>query len=124
MRAIAIVDGEHYPEVVRAALEELPYDFVGVMFVGGSEKLRGAPDYGVPVVEDAGGAEIAVDLSDEPVLSPARRFELASPRPDELKSVLSRLHLDATVAKAPQPTLRADLTGPKGKLPLPASAQR
>ena len=78
MRAIAIVDGEHYPDVVRAALEELPYDFVGVMFVGGSEKLRGAPDYGVPVVEDAGGAEIAVDLSDEPVLSPARRFELAS----------------------------------------------
>ena len=52
------------------------------------------------------------------------RFELASPRPDELKSVLSRLHLDATVANAPQPTLRADLTGPKGKLPLPASAQR
>jgi Glyoxalase-like domain len=51
------------------------------------------------------------------------RFELASPRADELRSVVSRLHLDAMVAKAPQPALRADLTGPKGKLSLPASAQ-
>lgn len=78
MKALAIVDGEHYPDVVRAALEELPYEFVGVMLLGGSEKLRGAPDYGVPIVEDARDAEIAIDLSDEPVLSPARRFALAS----------------------------------------------
>ncbi len=78
MRALAIIDGEHYPEVVRAALDELPYEFVGVMLVGGSEKVRGAPDYGVPIVDDAGDAEIVVDLSDEPVLSPARRFALAS----------------------------------------------
>ncbi|HLY95536.1 MAG TPA: hypothetical protein VKP14_11885 [Gaiellaceae bacterium] len=78
MKALAIVDGEHYPDVVRAALEELPYEFVGVMLVGGSEKLRGTPDYGVPLRDDAGDAEIAVDLSDEPVLSPSRRFALAS----------------------------------------------
>ncbi|HZC30255.1 MAG TPA: hypothetical protein VE261_01975 [Gaiellaceae bacterium] len=78
MKALAIVDGEHYPDVVREALDELPYDFVGVMLVGGTEKLRGAPDYGVPIVFEAGDAEIAVDLSDEPVLSPAKRFALAS----------------------------------------------
>ena len=79
MRAIAIVDGEHYPEVVRAALAELPYEFVAVRLVGGTEKLRGAPDYGVPVIADGiAGAEIAVDLSDEPVLEPRRRFALAS----------------------------------------------
>jgi cyclic 2,3-diphosphoglycerate synthase len=79
VRAIAIVDGEHYPDVVRAALEELPYEFVAVRFVGGTDKLRGTPDYGVPIVEEGtGGAEIAVDLSDEPVLGPRRRLALAS----------------------------------------------
>lgn len=78
MRAIAIVDGEHYPDVVRAALHELPYEFVGVMLIGGTEKLRGTPDYGVPIVEDPGEAEVVVDLSDEPVLTPELRLQLAS----------------------------------------------
>ena len=78
MRAIAIVDGEHYPDVVREALNELPYEFVGVMLIGGTEKLRGAPDYGVPIVEDPGEAEVVVDLSDEPVLTPELRLQLAS----------------------------------------------
>jgi cyclic 2,3-diphosphoglycerate synthase len=78
VRAIAVVDGEHYPDVVRDALAELPYEFVGVMFVGGAEKLRGDPDYGVPIVDELRGAEIVVDLSDEPVLDPASRLELAS----------------------------------------------
>jgi cyclic 2,3-diphosphoglycerate synthetase len=78
VKAVAIVDGEHYPDVVRAALAELPYDFVGVMLVGGSEKLRGEPDYGVPLVSEPGAAEIAVDLSDEPVLDPQTRLFLAS----------------------------------------------
>src|SRR5439155_23881298 len=78
MRALAIVDGEHYPDVVREALQELPYTFVGVMLVGGTEKLRGEPDYGVPLVEGPGDAEIVVDLSDEPVLTPELRLQLAS----------------------------------------------
>jgi len=78
VRAIAIVDGEHYPDVVRDALAELPYDFVGVMLIGGTEKLRGEPDYGVPLVEDPGDASIVVDLSDEPVLDPETRLALAS----------------------------------------------
>jgi cyclic 2,3-diphosphoglycerate synthetase len=75
---LAIVDGEHYPDVVREALSELPYEFVGAMLVGGTEKLRGAPDYGVPLRDAPGDAEIAVDLSDEPVLDPRRRLLLAS----------------------------------------------
>ena len=78
MKAVAIVDGEHYPDVVRDALAELPYEFVGVMLVGGTEKLRGTPDYGVPMVSEPGDAEIAVDLSDEPVLDPRTRLHLAS----------------------------------------------
>jgi cyclic 2,3-diphosphoglycerate synthetase len=76
---VALVDGEHYPDVVRDALAELPYEFVGVILVGGVEKLRdGTPDYGVPIVEGPGEAEIVVDLSDEPVLTPSRRLMLAS----------------------------------------------
>jgi cyclic 2,3-diphosphoglycerate synthetase len=78
MRAVAVVDGEHYPDVVRDALAELPYEFVGVLLVGGTEKLRGEPDYGVPILDDLGDAEIVVDLSDEPVLDLERRLALAS----------------------------------------------
>ena len=65
MKAVAIVDGEHYPEVVRAALAELPYEFVAVRLVGGTEKLRGTPDYGVPIVEDVPDVDVAIDLTDE-----------------------------------------------------------
>lgn len=84
MRALAIVDGEHYPPVVRDALAELPYDFVAAVLVGGMEKLRSEESYGVPLVEDVDAAfaryqpEIVVDLSDEPVLGPVERFALAS----------------------------------------------
>jgi cyclic 2,3-diphosphoglycerate synthetase len=78
VKALAIVDGEHYPDVVREALAQLPYEFVGVMLVGGTEKLRGEPDYGVPLVEEPGDAEIVVDLSDEPVLTPELRLALAA----------------------------------------------
>src|SRR3954452_14776459 len=46
--------------------------------VGGTEKLRGDADYGVPLVDGFGDAEIVVDLSDEPVLGPAARMRWAS----------------------------------------------
>jgi predicted GTPase len=36
VRALAVIDGEHYAPVVRAALEELPYDFVAAHVVGGT----------------------------------------------------------------------------------------
>ena len=84
MKALAIVDGEHYAPVVRDALAELPYEFVAAVLVGGTEKLRGGEDYGVPLVEDVETAlarfapEVVVDLSDEPVLGPVERFALAS----------------------------------------------
>ena len=84
MRALAIVDGEHYPPVVRDAFAELAYDVVAAVLVGGREKLRGGEDYGVPLAEDVVAGieryrpEIVVDLSDEPVLGPVERFALAS----------------------------------------------
>ena len=83
VNAIVVIDGEHYPPVVRDALAALPYDVIGVWPAGGTEKLRGGEQrtseaYGVPVVEGFEGAEIVVDLSDEPVMSPPRRFAVAS----------------------------------------------
>jgi cyclic 2,3-diphosphoglycerate synthetase len=83
-RALALIDGEHYAPVVRDALAGLPHDVVGALLVGGTEKLRGDDDYGVPIVTDLDEAlarfepEVAVDLSDEPVLGPRERFQLAS----------------------------------------------
>ena len=83
-RVVVVVDGEHYPSVVRDALAELPYDVVAVVLVGGTEKLRGDPDYGVPLAASLEAAvaehspDVVVDLSDEPVLGPAERMALAS----------------------------------------------
>jgi cyclic 2,3-diphosphoglycerate synthetase len=83
-RALALIDGEHYAPVVRAALAELPYEFVAAHVVGGMEKLRGDDDYGLTVAVDLDGAlaehrpELVVDLSDEPVLGPKERFRLVS----------------------------------------------
>jgi len=83
-RALAIIDGEHYPPVVRDALAGLPHDVVAAVLVGGTEKLRGEEDYGVPLAPTVEAAidryrpEIVVDLSDEPVLGPVERFALAS----------------------------------------------
>lgn len=80
MRALALIDGEHYAPVVREALAALPYDVVAALVVGGTEKLRGGEDYGVPVVEslDAVEVDVVFDLSDEPVLGPRARFLWAS----------------------------------------------
>ncbi len=102
-RAIVLIDGEHYAPVVRDALEALPYEFVGALLVGGTEKLRPAgaagagkfgrapaasptalpayaDDYGVPLVDalDTVDADLVVDLSDEPVLGPRERLLWAS----------------------------------------------
>ena len=84
MRAVAIVDGEHYVSVVRHALEELPYDFAAAVLIGGQEKLRGGEEYGIPLAAgldeaiERYGPEVVVDLSDEPVLGPPERLALAS----------------------------------------------
>jgi cyclic 2,3-diphosphoglycerate synthetase len=83
-RALALIDGEHYAPVVRDALAELPYEFVAAFLVGGTEKLSGDDEYGVPLVDDLEaaidelGPDAIVDLSDEPVLGPRERFRYAS----------------------------------------------
>lgn len=94
-RVVALIDGEHYPPVVRFALSALgqEYDVAAAVFVGGTEKVdadAGASTYGVPVITGADpvraieaaierySPDALVDLSDEPVLSAADRFRLAT----------------------------------------------
>ncbi len=91
-RVVVLIDGEHYPPVVRGALVELAreHDVLAAVFAGGTEKVDAGDVYGVPVVRGV-SAEAAladaialhapqavIDLSDEPVLSAADRFRLAS----------------------------------------------
>ncbi|MDQ3890193.1 MAG: 2,3-diphosphoglycerate synthetase [Actinomycetota bacterium] len=85
MRALALVDGEHYPAVVRAAFDELPYVVAGAVVLGGNEKLRdGRMELGVPLHAtlehglDQLAPDVVVDLSDEPIADPRTRFRLAS----------------------------------------------
>lgn len=96
MRSLVIVDGEHYPPVVTAALAEIAsqgHDVAAAIMVGGREKL---PKGGVGAYDDvpvrSGGdprelldrailelsPELIIDLSDEPVLDYRRRHELIS----------------------------------------------
>jgi cyclic 2,3-diphosphoglycerate synthetase len=83
-RVLAVIDGEHYAPVVRDALAGLHHDVVAAFLAGGTEKLRGGEEYGVPVLTDFEAAladvepELVIDLSDEPVLSPEKRLLLAS----------------------------------------------
>lgn len=87
--ALALIDGEHYPPVVRDALSALPYEFACCVNVGGGEKLRspaqtGEELYGVPLATsieqgiETYSPEIVIDLSDEPVLGPRERLAAAS----------------------------------------------
>jgi cyclic 2,3-diphosphoglycerate synthetase len=94
-RVVALIDGEHYPPVVRFALDELraQHEVLGAALLGGTEKIdvsSGLDTYGVPLVtaDNAARAVTAaiarflpdalVDLSDEPVVTSAERFGLAS----------------------------------------------
>jgi cyclic 2,3-diphosphoglycerate synthetase len=98
MRTLALVDGEHYPPVTRAALEvarERGHEIVAAILVGGTEKLAPGdepPDLGVPeivVVLDAPmlalrhaierhRPDAVLDLSDEPVLGYRERMEMVA----------------------------------------------
>ncbi|HEX2109343.1 MAG TPA: 2,3-diphosphoglycerate synthetase [Rubrobacteraceae bacterium] len=94
MRALFLIDGEHYPPVVTSAMESVKEALgargVAAAFLGGTEKLKGGTDYGVPLVKakDPVSAvekalreyevEVVVDLSDEPVVGYRERMRIAS----------------------------------------------
>jgi cyclic 2,3-diphosphoglycerate synthetase len=94
VRALFLIDGEHYPPVVLDAMqsvqESLDVEGVAAAFLGGTEKIREGTDYGVPLVEDknpvsavqkalaAYEVDVVVDLSDEPVIGYRERMKIAS----------------------------------------------
>ena len=94
MRALFLIDGEHYPPVVLDAMskvgEELGAEGVAAAFLGGTEKLKEGTDYQVPLVKAASPVaavqkalaehevDVVVDLSDEPVVGYRERMRIAS----------------------------------------------
>jgi cyclic 2,3-diphosphoglycerate synthetase len=94
LRALFLIDGEHYPPVVLDAMqsvrEALGAQGVAAAFLGGTEKLRENTDYGVPLVTDKDpvsaveralsehAVDVVVDLSDEPVVGYRERMRVAS----------------------------------------------
>ncbi len=97
MKALFLIDGEHYIPVNRDGISEVSqsrsYEAAAAVFIGGMEKIGSPEDLkelGLPVVIDENplaaisGAidrfrpDVVVDLSDEPVVSYRRRFEFAN----------------------------------------------
>jgi cyclic 2,3-diphosphoglycerate synthetase len=94
VRALFLIDGEHYPPVVIDAMQSvhqsLGAEGVAAAFLGGTEKIREGADYGVPLVEDRDPVsavqkalaeyevDVVVDLSDEPVIGYRERMRIAS----------------------------------------------
>jgi cyclic 2,3-diphosphoglycerate synthase len=94
VRALFLIDGEHYPPVVldamRSVEESLGATGAVAAFLGGTEKLKEGTDYGLPLVhgEDPLSAvgralsehevDVVVDLSDEPVIGYRERMRIAS----------------------------------------------
>jgi cyclic 2,3-diphosphoglycerate synthase len=96
MRYLAVIDGEHYPPVTEAALNELEragHEILAAVLVGGREKLAaGGLDLLGSITVLAGHdpralldralrdyrPDSVVDLSDEPVLDYRRRHELVA----------------------------------------------
>jgi len=94
VRALFLIDGEHYPPVVIDAMQSvhrsLGAEGVAAAFLGGTEKIGEGTDYGVPLVEDRDPVsavqkalaeyevDVVVDLSDEPVIGYRERMRIAS----------------------------------------------
>jgi cyclic 2,3-diphosphoglycerate synthase len=129
-RAVVLVDGEHYPPFIAAALGHLRdtgVQPVAAVFLGGTEKVaaygadvdlgipiawvppHATPGIDVPAAAQLLGAmlaehsaEIVVDLSDEPILDPRRRLQLAS---HVLLAGIPYHGADFTLAPPPRPRL-------------------
>lgn len=96
-RLIAIIDGEHYPQITFDAIEvlkkEFPGEFCGIIFLGGTEKITTGnfTDFfndkvfviknfltDFPAALDRFKPDLVYDLSDEPVVNHRIRMTIAS----------------------------------------------
>lgn len=96
-RVLVLVDGEHYPTVIEAALEELRLhgnEVIALAHLGGTEKFTpgelAASEFSAPLITASEPAQAliraieefkpdaVVDLSDAPILNPKLRMQLAS----------------------------------------------
>ena len=105
MRILVLVDGEHYPSVVRAAIDRLPSRFPGTKVVaaallGGSEKLMSAgatdqleAELGIPVVTAGTG----IGAGPGPVPDEALAAGLVLAQPDLVYDLSDEPVLDARV---------------------------
>jgi cyclic 2,3-diphosphoglycerate synthetase len=120
-RVVVLVDGEHHPSVVRAAVDDLrsrDVDVVGAAMLGGGEKLATSdrPDLGVPAVTGRDPVDalrlaveqfapaVVVDLSDDPVVDARTRSLLAA---HALARGIAYRGADFELAPPPRPTLCA-----------------
>ena len=94
LRALFLIDGEHYPPVVLDAMRSVTASMdakgIAAAFLGGTEKLKEGTDYGLPLVHGddpvsaVAGAlaehevDVVIDLSDEPVVGYRERMRIAS----------------------------------------------
>ena len=78
MRAVALIDGEHAPDVVRRRSSSCRTSGSGRSWSAAARSCGRGEGYGVPLLDGFGDAEVVVDLSDEPVLGPDERFRWAS----------------------------------------------
>jgi cyclic 2,3-diphosphoglycerate synthase len=147
MRALVLVDGEHYPSTTRWGLDTaraLGFEAVACLLAGGFEKLGAdrALDLGDLPVEVSGGSlreavtaaigrhrpEVVLDLSDEPVLGYRERMEVAAVvLAAGLRYVGPDFILDPPVrgASLPVPTLAVIGTGKRsGKTAVAGEAAR
>lgn len=95
-RVVALVDGEHYLPVTRAALAQLgnlpDFDLVAAVFIGGTEKIGTpedlrqleipvlVPQHALPGIRQAieeHQPDVVYDLSDEPVVGHSERMAIA-----------------------------------------------
>ncbi len=101
-RVLCLIDGEHYPPVTVAAIDDIESKgarIAGAVFIGGTEKVADASrelgdraEYPLFQLQDPGDSvleliekaivqtspNIAVDLSDEPVIDYFKRFRIGS----------------------------------------------
>ena len=146
MKVLALVDGEHYPPVTRwgiLAARSMGYEPVAALFVGGTEKISGPVDAGVPTIFPEPGEpprlalgraldevrpDAVLDLSDEPVLGYRERMELAAVALDRGVPYLgSDFRLDPPVwaPALPIPTVAVIGTGKRtGKTAIAGHAAR